>query len=68
MIGRLSLLAQTVEYGSNVGVGCNAEHVTTAEEEGLLGAKYFARHPLVPPGKLAAGQILKDRGQSRSGR
>ncbi|MBS2021342.1 MAG: M28 family peptidase [Deltaproteobacteria bacterium] len=28
---------------------------TTAEEQGLLGSRYFARHPSVAPGKLAAG-------------
>lgn len=26
---------------------------TTAEEQGLLGARYFAAHPLVPPAKIA---------------
>ena len=26
---------------------------TTGEEEGLLGARYFAQHPPVPPGKMA---------------
>jgi Zn-dependent M28 family amino/carboxypeptidase len=25
-----------------------------AEEQGLLGSEYFARHPIVPPGKIAA--------------
>lgn len=27
---------------------------TTAEEKGLLGAEYFATHPLVPPGSIVA--------------
>ena len=28
---------------------------TTAEEQGLLGARWFAQHPPLPPGRIAAG-------------